>query len=128
MGMCLSWTDPKSCNGCTPPSPGFEQSEVHRVFQEVKGGQEGEVTLAEFEAWWIATQRETVGEACVVRPWELVWASQKQRGMAVATITPEFGPAPYLHTLPFTQAPVADLSDICDWMARRLVLQHAAVS
>jgi hypothetical protein len=60
--------------------------------------------------------------------WELIWASQRQRGMAVATITPEFGPAPYLHTLPFTQAPVADLADICDWMARRLVRQHAAAS
>ena len=51
--------------------------------------------------------------------WELVWASQQQRRMAVSTLTPEFGPAPYLHLLPFTQAPVADLSDICDWMARR---------
>jgi hypothetical protein len=58
--------------------------------------------------------------------WELVWASQKQRGMAVAHVTPEFGPAPYLHTLPYTQAPVADLADICDWMARRLVRQYTA--
>ena len=53
--------------------------------------------------------------------WGRVRASQEQRGMAVATVTPEFGPAPYLHTLPFTQAPVADLADICDWMARRFV-------
>jgi len=58
--------------------------------------------------------------------WELIRVSQQQRGMAVATVTPEFGPAPYLHTLPFTQAPVADLSDICDWMARRLRQQYAA--
>jgi hypothetical protein len=60
--------------------------------------------------------------------WELIRVSQQQRGMAVATVTPEFGPAPYLHTLPFTQAPVADLADICDWMARRLKNQHAAAS
>ena len=53
--------------------------------------------------------------------WALVRASQKARAMAVATVTPEFGPAPYLHTLPFTQAPVADLAHICDWMARRFV-------
>jgi hypothetical protein len=53
--------------------------------------------------------------------WALIRASQQQRGMAVATATPEFGPAPYLHTLPFTQAPVADLADICDWMAHRLI-------
>ena len=39
--------------------------------------------------------------------------------MAVSTLTPEFGPAPYLHLLPHTQTPVADLADICDWMARR---------
>ena len=51
--------------------------------------------------------------------WKVIWASQKQRGMAVATLTPEFGPAPYLQLLPFTQEPVADLADICDWMARR---------
>jgi hypothetical protein len=60
--------------------------------------------------------------------WEVIRASQKERGMAVATITPEFGPAPYLHTLPYTQAPVADLADICDWMARRLMRQHTAAS
>jgi hypothetical protein len=28
-------------------------------------------------------------------------------------------PAPYLHMLPFTQVPVANLADICDWQARR---------
>ena len=60
------------------------------------------------------------------RWWDLVWASQKQRGMAVTSLTPEFGPAPYLHTLPFTQAPVADLADICDWMARRQAARFAA--
>jgi hypothetical protein len=51
--------------------------------------------------------------------WDLIWESQHQRGMAVSTLTPEFGPPPYLHTLPYTQAPVADLADICDWQARR---------
>jgi hypothetical protein len=51
--------------------------------------------------------------------WRQIWDSQKQRGVTVSTLTPEFGPAPYLHLLPFTQAPVADLADICDWMARR---------
>jgi hypothetical protein len=51
--------------------------------------------------------------------WQQIWHSQKQRGMATSTLTPEFGPAPYLHVLPFTQAPVANLADICDWMARR---------
>lgn len=51
--------------------------------------------------------------------WDVVWASQKQRGMACSTLTPEFGPPPYLHTLPHTNVPVADLGAICDWMAIR---------
>lgn len=51
--------------------------------------------------------------------WDLIWAAQQQRSMTVSTLTPEFGPPPYLHTLPHTQTPVADLADICDWQARR---------
>jgi len=51
--------------------------------------------------------------------WDAIWAAQRQRGMNVSTLTPEFGPAPYLHLLPYTQTPVADLADICDWQARR---------
>jgi len=51
--------------------------------------------------------------------WDLIWAAQKKGGMTVSTLTPEFGPAPYLHSLPYTQVPVADLADICDWQARR---------
>ncbi|MEI8291688.1 MAG: TIM barrel protein [Verrucomicrobiota bacterium] len=51
--------------------------------------------------------------------WNQIWKAQIQRGIATCTLTPEFGPAPYLHLLPFTQAPVANLADICDWMAVR---------
>lgn len=51
--------------------------------------------------------------------WDTVWAAQRQRGLPVSTLTPEFGPAPYLHTLPFTGMPVADLAEVCDWQARR---------
>jgi len=57
--------------------------------------------------------------------WEQIWRAQVQNGMAVSTLTPEFGPPPYLHTLPFTQAPVADLADICDWIASRQVQRCA---
>ena len=59
------------------------------------------------------------------RWWDLVWDSQKQRGMTVRTLTPEFGPPLYLHTLPHTQTPVADLADICDWQARRQAARFA---
>ncbi|HTV42268.1 MAG TPA: hypothetical protein VMF08_16985 [Candidatus Sulfotelmatobacter sp.] len=58
--------------------------------------------------------------------WNIVWASQKQRAMTATTLTPEFGPPPYLPTLPCAQTPVADLADICDWMARRQAAHFSA--
>jgi hypothetical protein len=51
--------------------------------------------------------------------WRLVWAAQEKRGVRVSTLTPEFGPPDYLHTLPYTRAPVSDLAEICDWQALR---------
>jgi hypothetical protein len=51
--------------------------------------------------------------------WRMIWAAQKRRGLKVSTLTPEFGPPAYLHTLPFTEAPVSNLHEICDWQARR---------
>jgi len=49
--------------------------------------------------------------------WEVFWKAQRQKGMTTTTMTPEFGPDGYLHTLPFTKAPVADLWEINRWMA-----------
>jgi hypothetical protein len=43
--------------------------------------------------------------------------------MKNATLTPEFGPPPYLHTLPYSQMPVSDLTCIVDWMARRQAIR-----
>ncbi len=51
--------------------------------------------------------------------WDAIWSAQKRVGTNIITLTPEFGPPPYLHTLPFTGQPVADLTSICDWMAQR---------
>jgi hypothetical protein len=51
--------------------------------------------------------------------WSQIWASQLARARSVSTMTPEFGPDGYLHLLPFTGAPVADLWQINTWMARR---------
>jgi len=48
--------------------------------------------------------------------WERFWDAQQKRGFETTTMTPEFGPDGYLHTLPFTQAPVADLWEINRWM------------
>jgi hypothetical protein len=54
------------------------------------------------------------------RWWQAVWRSQRRRGMDTSTVTPEFGPPPYLHTLPHTNQPVADLWAVCQWMAQRV--------
>jgi hypothetical protein len=53
------------------------------------------------------------------RWWDLIWESQERRGLTTTTLTPEYGPSSYLHTLPFTNVPVADLWDICNWQAKR---------
>ena len=59
------------------------------------------------------------------RWWRLVWDAQQKRGDQVTTLTPEFGPPEYLHTLPFTRVPVSDLAEICDWQARRQIQNFA---
>lgn len=50
------------------------------------------------------------------RWWEQCWQAMKSAGMPVTTMTPEFGPDGYLHHLPFTNAPVADLRQINHWV------------
>ena len=52
------------------------------------------------------------------RHWESIWSSQERRGLQSTTLTPEFGPDGYLHHLPFTDVPVADLWQLNQWMAR----------
>jgi hypothetical protein len=51
--------------------------------------------------------------------WDLVWEAQAARGMQVSTLTPEFGPPPYQHTLPYSGERVGNLNEICDWQAAR---------
>ena len=51
------------------------------------------------------------------RWWEIIWQSQLARDFQTSTMTPEFGPDGYLHQLPHTQEPVADLWELNQWMA-----------
>lgn len=51
--------------------------------------------------------------------WETVWSAQRTRGLDRFTATPEFGPPPYMQTLPYTGQPVASLEAICDWQMAR---------
>ncbi|TJY58376.1 sugar phosphate isomerase/epimerase [Sinimarinibacterium sp. CAU 1509] len=50
------------------------------------------------------------------RWWTLIWDAQHAGGTTLTTMTPEFGPDGYLHCLPFTRAPVADLWDLNRWV------------
>ena len=57
--------------------------------------------------------------ACHERWWNWCWESMSARGISEVFLTPEFGPGSYLHHLPFTNVPVADLDAICTWQAHR---------
>jgi hypothetical protein len=59
--------------------------------------------LAAHEKWWITIAK-----------------TLKSYGAPELTITPEFGPPGYLHTLPHTNVPVADLWKVCNWTANRV--------
>ena len=66
------------------------------------------------------------GKDDAVRVLSRAWQSQRGRGMAACTMTPEFGPDGYLHAAPFTGVPVADLDQINAWMGARLRHQFGA--
>lgn len=53
------------------------------------------------------------------RWWSIVWDAQDRRGLTESTLTPEFGAPDYLHTMPYSKTPVANLWDICNWQAER---------
>jgi sugar phosphate isomerase/epimerase len=52
--------------------------------------------------------------------WRHIFALRKSAGARELTITPEFGPPPYMPTLPFTQIPVASQWEINFHMMHRL--------
>ena len=53
------------------------------------------------------------------RWWAALWDAQEDAENAATTMTAEFGPDGYLHTLPFTGMPVANLDEVNRWMAAR---------
>ncbi len=58
--------------------------------------------------------------------WDEIVAARASQGAGYLTVTPEFGPPGYMHTLPFTNQPVADLWDVCLWMAQRLKAKYSS--
>jgi hypothetical protein len=51
--------------------------------------------------------------------WLRIHELHEQNQQDVLTFTPEYGPPNYLHTLPHTHVPVADLWQVCLWAAER---------
>jgi sugar phosphate isomerase/epimerase len=52
--------------------------------------------------------------------WQKIVNARKNDGQKSLTITPEFGPPAYMHTLPFTNLPVADVWEINVYMKQFL--------
>jgi sugar phosphate isomerase/epimerase len=53
------------------------------------------------------------------RCWDVIWRQQLLAKREFCYVEPEFGPAPYMPMLPFTQVPVTNLWDVCEWMMVR---------
>ncbi len=60
------------------------------------------------------------------RWWDIIWDSQAARGMTVSTLTPEFGPPPYMQTDPSTGRPISDLWEVSNWIAHRQAKRFAS--
>lgn len=52
--------------------------------------------------------------------WDRVRAAHEERDEEILTLVPEYGPPGYMHTLPHTNVPVADLWSVCQWSADRM--------
>jgi len=52
--------------------------------------------------------------------WRAIWRSMCNRGATTIWSEPEFGPPPYMQTLPYTNMPVSDLWAVNNSIARRM--------
>jgi sugar phosphate isomerase/epimerase len=59
--------------------------------------------------------------------WDAIADQRLKAGAHVLTITPEFGPAPYMPTLPYTKVPVANQWDINVYMMELLRKRYANI-
>lgn len=59
--------------------------------------------------------------------WDEMIRTRMKAGAATFTFNPEFGPPNYMPTLPYSQEPVADLWEVCVWMAKRFEQRYNAL-
>jgi hypothetical protein len=52
--------------------------------------------------------------------WNQIIDLRRKQGFESTSITPEFGPPGYMHTLPFTNQPVSDLVEVNEWLKQYL--------
>lgn len=60
-----------------------------------------------------------------LRWWDQILQNRFARGEKITTITAEFGPVPYMHTIPFTAKPVVDLFEVNQYMLELLGARYA---
>lgn len=57
---------------------------------------------------------------CHLRWWDMIVAQRREEGTQVLTVTPEFGPAPYMPLQPYTCQPVTDQWEVNRYMKELL--------
>lgn len=92
---------------------------VHHLHARVGHPQGPQVTDPRLPEWQHAL-------AVHLRWWDAVVDLHRKAGTPVFTITPEFGPVPYMPSVPFTQQPVASQWEINLYMARLLRERYKA--
>ncbi len=60
--------------------------------------------------------------------WRRIVVARRDEGLPFLTISPEFGPAPYMPTIPFENRPVADPWELNCWMRDTLRRELAAAA
>jgi hypothetical protein len=60
--------------------------------------------------------------------WDTIWTTQEQAGRDALSITPEYGPPPYLPLDPHTGEPAVELADTVAWAAARLRARYDGAS
>lgn len=90
---------------------------AHHIHARVGHPQGPQVTDPRLPEWQAALEHH-------LQWWDTIVQFHRNRQTAMLTITPEFGPAPYMPAAPFTQAPLASQWDINVYMMDLLRIRY----